>query len=78
MDFNPILSDLLQQIGQKLRQVRQVRNEKLVTVANAIGISHAVISLIENGRYNCLSFALLSKLTHHYNITINEVLTCTE
>jgi transcriptional regulator with XRE-family HTH domain len=74
MNFNCQLPGLLERIGRKLYQIRHTRNEKMVSVAKAINCSHAVISQIENGRYYCLSFDMLSKLTQYYQVPIEEIL----
>src|SRR5690554_5608510 len=39
-----------------------------------IGITHPVISKIENGRYENLQLGLLVKLCNHYNISLQQAL----
>ncbi len=46
----------------------------MVYVAKSIGVSHSVISKIENGRYPFLSLSILLKLANHYNMSITEIL----
>jgi transcriptional regulator with XRE-family HTH domain len=41
-------------------------------VASDIGITHPVISKIENGRYPTLQLNLLIKLCNHYKITLQQ------
>ena len=72
-DFNYELNSSLLHIGKKFAGIRHTRNEKLMTVARAINVSHSVISEIENGRYIGLSMALLIKLASYYQITLNEL-----
>jgi transcriptional regulator with XRE-family HTH domain len=43
-------------------------------VAADIGITHPIISKIENGRYPNLQLNLLVKLCNHYNITLQQAL----
>jgi transcriptional regulator with XRE-family HTH domain len=73
MDFNHRLKDSLLHIGKKLLIIRYSRNEKLITVANAVGISHSTLSRVESGKYNGLSIELLMRLTNYYDITIDEL-----
>jgi transcriptional regulator with XRE-family HTH domain len=42
--------------------------------AEDIGITHPVISKIENGRYPNLQLNLLVKLCNHYNVTLQQAL----
>ena len=62
-------------IGQKLRQKRKIRDEKIQAVERATGISHSVISRIENGRYEMLSLRAIIKLTDYYGIALLDILT---
>jgi DNA-binding XRE family transcriptional regulator len=41
-------------------------DKKIATVAHDLKISESVISQIENGKYNCLSLDLLTKLARYY------------
>jgi transcriptional regulator with XRE-family HTH domain len=65
---------LLTTIGQNLHTIRNARKETLQAVASEIGITHPIISKIENGRYPSLQLNLLLKLCNHYNITLQHVL----
>ena len=69
------LTPLLKVIGEKLRQQRTTRNEKLLTIERALGISHGTISKIENGRYNCLTLMMLTKISGYYQVEVSELLT---
>ena len=60
-------------IGEKLRGQRFVRNEKITTVANAIGVSKKVISQVENGRYHSLKIAMLFALCAHLHVSPGEL-----
>lgn len=63
---------LLSTLGQNLHTIRNARKETLQSVAADIGISHPVISKIENGRYPTLQIGLLVKLCNHYKITLQQ------
>jgi transcriptional regulator with XRE-family HTH domain len=65
---------LLTTIGQNLHTIRNARKETLQAVASEIGITHPIISKIENGRYPSLQLNLLLKLCNHYTITLQQVL----
>ncbi len=64
---------LLTTIGQNLHTIRNARKETLQSVAADIGITHPIISKIENGRHQSLQIALLVKLCNHYKITLQQV-----
>ena len=66
------LSALLTTIGQNLHTIRNARKETLQAVASDIGITHPIISKIENGRYPNLQLNLLIKLCNHYQITLQQ------
>jgi transcriptional regulator with XRE-family HTH domain len=68
------ISALLSTIGQNLHTIRNARKETLQSVAEDIGITHPVISKIENGRYPNLQLNLLVKLCNHYNVSLQQAL----
>ncbi len=68
------INSLLSTIGQNLHTIRNARKETLQSVAIDIGITHPIISKIENGRYPNLQLNLLTKLCNHYKITLQQVL----
>jgi len=68
------ISSLLTIIGHNLHTIRYARKETLQAVAASIGITHPIISKIENGRYENLQLNLLVKLCNHYNISLQQVL----
>lgn len=70
IDINALLST----IGQNLHTIRNARKETLQSVAEDIGITHPVISKIENGRYPNMQLNLLVKLCNHYNVTLQQAL----
>lgn len=70
IDINALLSTL----GHNLHTIRNARKETLQSVAEDIGITHPVISKIENGRYPNLQLNLLVKLCNHYNVTLQQAL----
>lgn len=71
---NPALADKLQLIGNNLYFLRHARKMKMTVVAQSVGVTHPVISQIENGRYTALTFSLLVKLSALYNVPIDEVI----
>ena len=70
IDINTLLSTL----GHNLHTIRNARKETLQSVAEDIGITHPVISKIENGRYPNLQLNLLVKLCNHYNVSLQQAL----
>lgn len=65
---------LLKTIGENLHTIRNARKETLQSVALDIGVSHSVISKIENGRYKSLQISVLVALCNHYNVTLQQIL----
>jgi transcriptional regulator with XRE-family HTH domain len=74
MQTNFTLNEMLISIGHKLYITRHSRREKITTVANNVGISHPVISQIENGRYTGLSLKLLDKIAAYYGMSLSDLL----
>lgn len=70
IEINPLLTT----IGQNLHTIRNARKEIMQAVAADIGITHPIISKIENGRYPNLQLNLLIKLCNHYKITLQQAL----
>ena len=62
------LEQLLTQLGNELYYHRHTTKQKMVSVSKAVGVSHAVISRIENGRYAPLTLSLLKRLADYYEI----------
>ena len=67
------INSLLITIGENLHTIRNARKETLQSVAAEIGITHPIISKIENGRYPNIQLNLLIKLCNHYKITLQQV-----
>jgi transcriptional regulator with XRE-family HTH domain len=65
---------LLITIGHNLHTIRNARKETLQAVASEIGITHPIISKIENGRYPNIQLNLLIKLCNHYKVTLQQIL----
>lgn len=65
---------LLNKIGHNLHTIRNARKETLQAVASEIGITHPIISKIENGRYPNIQLNLLIKLCNHYKVTLQQIL----
>jgi transcriptional regulator with XRE-family HTH domain len=72
----PSLEQLLSQLGSELYYQRHTTKQKIVSVSHAVGVSHAVISRIENGRYEALSLSLLKKLADYYGIPLSALFIC--
>ncbi len=68
------INNLLNTIGQNFHTIRNARKETLQSVASDIGITHPIISKIENGRYPNLQLNLLIKLCNHYKVTLQQIL----
>lgn len=68
------LNQLFEKIGHKLYSIRRARNEKITVVAHHVGVSHAVISQVENGRYKSLSVKMLFLIAEYYKVSIEELL----
>lgn len=66
------INSLLTTIGQNLHTIRNARKETLQSVAADIGITHPIISKIENGRYPNLQLNLIVKLCNHYKISLQQ------
>ncbi|HEY9177564.1 MAG TPA: helix-turn-helix domain-containing protein [Flavipsychrobacter sp.] len=67
----PSLEQLLSQLGSELYYQRHTTKQKLISVSKSVGVSHAVISRIENGRYEPLTLSLLKRLTDYYQIPLS-------
>lgn len=67
-------NSLLTTIGHNLHTIRNARKETLQAVASEIGITHPIISKIENGRYPNIQLNLLIKLCNHYKVTLQQIL----
>lgn len=69
-----LLNDVLTTIGQNVYTLRQKENEKLTTVAKSVGVTHSVISKIENSSYESLNLKLLVQIANHFNVPLNTIL----
>lgn len=69
-----LLNDVLTTIGQNVYTLRQKENEKLTTVAKSVGVTHSVISNIENSNYESLNLKLLVQIANHFNVPLNTIL----
>ena len=67
------INNLLVTIGQNFHTIRNARKETLQSVASDIGITHPIISKIENGRYPNIQLNLLIKLCNHYKVTLQQI-----
>ena len=71
---NDHLPNEFSKIGIRLHLLRTYRKEKIATVANAIGVTHSVISKIENGRYASLKVGTLLQLAKHYDTSVEKII----
>jgi len=63
----------LRHFGKIIRAARKAHNEKQETLAKAMGKSRAVISLIENGKYDCLEYNTIIDLLEYLKIPFSEL-----
>lgn len=68
------IDTLFATIGNNLHTIRNARKETLQAVASNTGISHPILSKIENGRYNSLRIDILIQLCNYYNISLQQAL----
>ncbi len=68
------ISLLLINIGQNLHTIRNARKETLQSVAASIGVTHPILSKVENGRYKTLQIDLLIKLCNHYQVSLQQIM----
>ena len=69
-----LFNELLEIIGANLHSIRNARKETLQAVAKALGITHPILSKIENGRYDSLQLGLLIKLCNHYKVSLQQIM----
>ena len=60
-------------IGNIVKNARKARGEKSTTLALSIGVTHPVISLIENGKYRSLKFVTIIDLFEHLQIPMSQL-----
>ena len=70
LDINTLLTNC----GHNLHTIRNAHKETLQSVASDIGVTHPIISKIENGRYPNLQLNLLIKLCNHHKVTLQQIL----
>ncbi|MDR2206932.1 MAG: helix-turn-helix domain-containing protein [Flavobacteriaceae bacterium] len=68
------ISTLLTKIGKNLHTIRNSRKETLQSVAASIGITHPILSKVENGRYKTLQLGLLIKLCSYYEVSLQQIM----
>ena len=78
MDISIELSAYHKQVGKKLRYIRRVRKEKMVSVAKSIGLSEGTISRIERGKYPKLHTRQIMMFADYYNISIDDLISAKE
>jgi transcriptional regulator with XRE-family HTH domain len=79
LDSSPGISDsgydeFLKNVGTYLLQLRHQKNTKMTAVAKDLGISHSIVSRIENGSYESLSFNLLKRFVSYYHMSMEDFL----
>lgn len=65
---------VLKLVGKYFKLLRNKKNEKLYSVSNSIGVTHPVISQIENGKYYSLNFKIITNLLEYYNVRLEELI----
>ncbi len=71
---DPQFPELHQHIGTELYRLRTAGKQTLEGLADDLDASHATLSLIENGRYGCLTLDYLKKLALHHGKTLGDLL----
>ncbi|WP_353112946.1 XRE family transcriptional regulator [Microbacterium sp.] len=69
----PAVADLLEGIGETVRALRKKKKLTLAELADATGLSPAIISQLERGRANP-SFTTLAQLAHGLDIPVGKLL----
>ena len=64
---------LQERIGEKLKENRRKRGEKLLTVTKATGIALSVLSGLENGK-RPLNMATVDTLAQYYGHSLDDLL----
>ena len=67
------INEMLISLGRNISAIRNAKRETQFGVAKSIGVTHPVVSKIENGSYN-LTIELLVKLCNHFKITLQQVM----
>lgn len=67
------IDEMLISLGRNISAIRNAKRETQFGVAKSIGVTHPVVSKIENGSYN-ITMELLIKLCNHFKITLQQVM----
>ena len=60
-------------LGRNISAIRNAKRETQFGVAKSIGVTHPVLSKIENGAYN-ITVEQLAKLCNHFKVSLQQVL----
>ena len=71
-DFQTVIAGTLEQVGPRLKQLRERRGQTLTDVAAATGISKSTLSRLETGQRRP-SLELLLPLAHTYNVPLDDL-----
>ncbi|MEO7045686.1 MAG: helix-turn-helix transcriptional regulator [Ferruginibacter sp.] len=73
MQKDIVIDEMLISLGRNISAIRNAKRETQFGVAKSIGVTHPVVSKIENGSYN-ITIELLVKLCNHFKITLQQVM----
>lgn len=60
-------------IGTYFKEQRMRSGDKIYSVSISLGVTHPVISKIENGKYTSLNIKLIVELLEYYNLSIEQL-----
>ena len=58
--------------GQKIRQIRRVKNVSLKEMAEGVGVSSAYLSALEHGKRGTPTWAMVQRIIAYFNIIWDE------
>jgi len=58
--------------GQKIRQIRRVKNVSLKEMAEGVGVSSAYLSALEHGKRGTPTWAMIQRIIAYFNIIWDE------
>ncbi|PAW95183.1 hypothetical protein CKK33_17425 [Mucilaginibacter sp. MD40] len=73
MQKDIVIDEMLISLGRNISAIRNAKRETQYGVAKSIGVTHPVVSKIENGTYN-VTIELLVRLCNHFKISLQQVL----
>jgi transcriptional regulator with XRE-family HTH domain len=71
---NSVPVELLLRVGENLQRIRHEKNLKQYNIAHGLQLNESVVSQVERGCYESLSFKLLNQFAQYYQVSIDEIL----